>query len=166
MIRIDVATIEDAKAFLASSVALVATDAGCYDPDATDVDWAARSGETYVAGALSGDSVVLLARDDEAVVGHLVGRLTGPSSVHPICGAELESIHVYPDHRSRGIGSLLVDAFLTWATEHGAERATVTAYSANTAALRFYSRHGFATRSVILDRPLAQWSSLDRPPPA
>ncbi|HEX5497044.1 MAG TPA: GNAT family N-acetyltransferase [Mycobacteriales bacterium] len=156
MIRIGVATSEDAKAFLASAVALVTTDAGRYDPDATDLDWAAQSGDSYVASALSGDNVVLLARDDEAIVGHLVGRLTNPNSLHPIRRAELESIHVYPNYRGGGIGSLLVEAFLTWATERGAERASVTAYAANEAALRFYSRHGFATRSVTFDRPLAQ----------
>lgn len=154
VIRVEVATSEDAEAFLGSAVALVTTDAGRYDPDGTDLDWAARSGEAYVAGALSGDSVVLLARDGQAIVGHLVGRLYGPGSVHPVRGAELESIHVYPGHRGGGIGSLLVEAFLTWAVEHGAVRASVTAYSANEAALRFYARHGFAARSVILDRPL------------
>lgn len=146
------ATAEDTEAFLASAVALVSTDAGRFDAQATDVGWAARSGAAYAAGALSGDNVVLLARDGDTVMGHLVGRLYGPSSVHPVRGAELESVHVYPEHRGTGIGSRLIEAFLAWAAQRGAVRASVTAYAANEAALRFYARHGFAVRSVVADR--------------
>ena len=44
-----------------------------------------------------------------------------------------------------------MQAFLAWAAEKGADRATVTAYAANDGAQRFYARHGFALKSVILD---------------
>jgi ribosomal protein S18 acetylase RimI-like enzyme len=67
-------------------------------------------------------------------------------------GAELESIHVYPQFRGSGIGSRLVEAFLAWAAEHGAVRASVTAYAANESAIRFYERHGFTVRSLVADR--------------
>lgn len=110
MIRIEVATTADADAFLDSAEALVATDAGRFDPAATDLGWRARSGVAYAAGALSGDNLVLLARDNDTVAGHLVGRLSGPGGVHPIRRAELESIHVYPSsaspHRESGAGRL------------------------------------------------------------
>jgi ribosomal protein S18 acetylase RimI-like enzyme len=159
VIRIDAATAEDTEAFLASATALVATDAGRYDAQATDVRWADRSGEAYAANAFSGDNLVLLAREGDTVAGHLVGRLYGPGSVHPVRGAELASIHVYPQFRGAGIGSLLVEAFLAWAAERGAVRASVTAYAANEAAIRFYERHGFAVRSIIADRWLG-------PPPS
>lgn len=80
-----------------------------------------------------------------------MGRLSGPGSVHPIRVAELESIHVYPGHRGCGAGEQLMTAFLAWAAEKGAQRATVTAYAANDGAQRFYARHGFTLKSVILD---------------
>ena len=76
----------------------------------------------------------------------------------PIRVAELESIHVYPAHRNRGAGEQLMTAFLVWAAGKGAQRATVTAYAANDGARRFYARHGFALKSVVLD--------LDTLPPA
>lgn len=91
---------------------------------------------------------MLLVREGGEVVGHLVGRLSGPGSVHPIRVADLESIHVYPAHRDRGAGAQLMTAFLGWAAENGAQRATVTAYAANDGAHRFYARHGFTMRSV------------------
>ena len=152
-IRVEVATRDHISQIIASADALVATDAGRYDPDATDLSWAARTGSAYATSLLaSDDSLVLIARDGDAVIGHLVAHMYGPGSVHPIRVAELESIHVYPEYRGRGIGGQLVSGFLTWAVDSGAQRASVTAYAANGGAQRFYARQGFALKSVILDR--------------
>jgi hypothetical protein len=82
---VDVATHDDISEILASADALVATDAGRYDPGATNLGWAARTGLAYCMDLLdSADNLVLLARDGDRVVGHLVARLSGPGSVHPI----------------------------------------------------------------------------------
>ena len=152
-VRIDVATLDDRADLIASADALVATDAGRYDPAGTDLDWAERGGSAYATSLLaSDDNLVLLAREDGTLLGHLVARLHGPGTVHPIRVAELESIHVYPDRRGRGIGEQLVNTFLAWAAGKGAQRASVAAYAANEAAQRFYARHGFVPKSVILDR--------------
>jgi GNAT superfamily N-acetyltransferase len=156
-IRTSAATPGDIPDILASADALVATDAGRHDAAATNLGWAAQTGVAYCTSLLaSDDNLVLLSRDGDEVAGHLVGRLRGPGSVHAIRVAELESIHVYPGHRGRGAGEQLMTAFLAWAAEKGAQRATVTAYAANHGAQRFYARHGFALKSVILD--------LDNPP--
>ncbi len=152
-IRVGAATRNDIPKVVASTDALVATDAGRYDAAATNLDWAAQSGHPYCAALLaSGDCLVLVARDGDDVVGHLIGHLSGPGRVNLLRIAELESIHVYPAHRGRDIGEQLITTFLAWAAEKGAARATVTAYAANDGAQRFYARHGFAPRSVILDR--------------
>jgi GNAT superfamily N-acetyltransferase len=151
-IRTSAATPDDISDILASADALVATDAGRHDAAVTNLGWAAQTGIAYCTSLLaSTDNLVLLSRDGDEVVGHLVGRLSGPGSVHPMRVAELESIHVYPSHRGRGVGGQLITAFLAWAAEKGAQRATVTAYAANDGAQRFYARHGFALKSVILD---------------
>jgi GNAT superfamily N-acetyltransferase len=140
-IRISAATADDLPEIVASVDALVATDAGAHNAAATNLQWAAENGIAYYTSLLAdSDNLVLLARDDNElarddneVAGHLVGRLSGPGSMHPIRVADLESIQVYPAHRNRGVGEQLVTAFLTWAAEKGAQRATVTAYAANTA---------------------------------
>ena len=151
-IRIGTATADDIPDILASVDALVATDAGLHDAAATNLGWASETGIAYCTSLLaSSQHLVLLARDGDEVVGHLVGRLSGPGSVHAIRVADLESIHVYPAHRGRGVGEQLIRAFLVWAAERGAQRATVTAYAANDGVRRFYARHGFAVRSVTLD---------------
>ena len=160
-IRIDNATASDLADIVASAAALVASDAARFEPATTNLDWAATDGSAYANSLLAGeDSLVLLARDGDEVVGHLVGRLHRGNSLHPVRVAELESIHVYPAHRGGGVGSALVAAFHQWAADRGAGRALVTAYAANEGALRFYARHGFGPRSVILDREVQR---PDRP---
>lgn len=150
-IQISNATADDIPDILASADALVATDAAVHDPAATNLGWATETGIAYCTSLLaSPENLVLLARDADEVVGHLVGRLSGPGSVHPVRAADLESIHVYPAHRGHGVGGQLTNAFLLWAAENGAQRATVTAYAANDGAQRFYARRGFAIRSFIL----------------
>jgi GNAT superfamily N-acetyltransferase len=57
-------------------------------------------------------------------------------------------MRVTPGARRTGVGSLLVRHFFTWARQGGARQASVTAYAANDAALRFYARHGFSPESV------------------
>ena len=151
-IRIGAATADDIPDFLASVDALVAADAGLHDAAATNLGWASETGIAYCTSLLAGsENLVLLARDGDEVAGHLAGSLSGPGSVRAIRVADLESIHVYPAHRGRGVGGQLMRAFLVWAAERGAQRATVTAYAANDGARRFYARHGFAVRSVTLD---------------
>jgi ribosomal protein S18 acetylase RimI-like enzyme len=145
--------------------ALFATDAGAHNASATNLRWASENGIAYYTSLLAdSDNLVLVARDDNEVAGHLVGRISGPGSVHPIRVADLESVHVYPVHRNRGVGEQLATAFLAWAAEEGAQRATVTAYGANDGALRFYARHGFAVRSVTLDLDLSRKPSATRSP--
>jgi GNAT superfamily N-acetyltransferase len=152
-IRIDTATARDIEDIVASAGALVADDAARYDPATTNLGWAAAHGPAYASALLAGeDNLVLLARDGDRAVGHLVGRLHRGNSLHPVVVAELESIYVHADHRDGGVGSRLVAAFADWAAARGAGRLSVTAYAANEGARRFYARHGFAPRSVILDR--------------
>jgi GNAT superfamily N-acetyltransferase len=148
-VTVNVATHDDIDALVASVAGLFREDSGQHDA-LTDQGWPAREGAAYYA-RLAGarDCLLLLARDGDTVVGHLVGKLTGPSSLQVACLAVLESMRVAPGARRAGTGSLLVEAFFAWAREHGAREASVTAYAANDAAQRFYERHGFLPRSVI-----------------
>jgi GNAT superfamily N-acetyltransferase len=112
-IRISIATTDDLPQIVASVDALSATDAGAHNAAATNLRWASENGIAYYTSLLAdGNNLVLLARDDNEVAGHLVGRISGPGSVHPIRVADLESVHVYPAHRDRGVGERLATAFL------------------------------------------------------
>jgi GNAT superfamily N-acetyltransferase len=138
----------DIDALVASVAGLFAEDAGRHDP-AMDLHWPEREGAAYYSRLLGDQAcLLLLARDGDQAVGHLVGRLSGPDSLRTQPLAVLESMRVAPGARRTGVGSLLVRHFFTWARDSGVEQASVTAYAANDAALRFYARHGFSPTSV------------------
>lgn len=140
---------DDMDALLESVAGLFREDSGQHD-SLVDPGWPARDGAAYYAGLRTDPACLLvLARDGDRVIGHLVGRLTGPSSIRTGGLAVLEGMRVAPDARRAGVGSLLVRHFLDWAREGGAAQASVTAYAANHAAQRFYARHGFIPKSVI-----------------
>jgi GNAT superfamily N-acetyltransferase len=145
---------EDMDALVASVAGLFAEDGGANDP-LMDSGWPAREGARYYAGLMDDPTcLVTIARDGDRVVGHLVGRLTGPDAILRGRVAVLESVRVHPDHRGRGAGTRLVEEFFTWARRREAVRARVTAYVVNDGARHFYRRHGFAPASVTFTRPL------------
>jgi GNAT superfamily N-acetyltransferase len=138
----------DIDALVASVAGLFAEDAGRHDP-AMDLGWPEREGAEYYFRLLGDQAcLLLLAHDDDQAIGHLIGRLSGPDSLRTQCVAVLESMRVAPGARRTGVGGLLVRHFFTWARRSGAQQASVTAYAANDAALRFYARHGFSPKSV------------------
>jgi ribosomal-protein-alanine N-acetyltransferase len=57
--------------------------------------------------------------------------------------AEIVSIAVVPELRSRGIGSALLEATLERLGEYGVPNLDLTVRVENTAAIRFYRRYGF-----------------------
>jgi GNAT superfamily N-acetyltransferase len=147
---VSAATMDDLDALLESVAGLFREDAGQHDT-LVNVDWPAGHGAAYYSGLMTDrDCLIALARDGDRVIGHLVGRLTGPSPIRTGSLAVLESMRVAPDARRAGAGSLLVRHFFGWARECGARQASVTAFAANGAARRFYARHGFIPASVIL----------------
>jgi GNAT superfamily N-acetyltransferase len=57
--------------------------------------------------------------------------------------AEVESVHVHPDHRGHGIGGVLMRAAAQRARELGCYRIQLTSNNARPEAHRFYERLGF-----------------------
>lgn len=125
-----------------------------------DLGWPDREAEAGFADKLDDATALILVADAGAdagvdgVVGHLSGRIGEPSSIRPIRIATLVSLYVGPAYRSSGVGADLVDRFLAWAKQRGADRAAVSAYATNDGAIRFYERHGFAPHTVVLEQPL------------
>jgi GNAT superfamily N-acetyltransferase len=96
-----------------------------------------------LAEIAQGPGAVLVAELDGQVVGvcqlivfrHLQTR-------GGLC-AEVESVHVHPDHRGRGIGGVLLRAAVQRARERGCYRVQLTSNNARPEAHRFYERLGF-----------------------
>jgi GNAT superfamily N-acetyltransferase len=144
---------EELEVLVELNTALFAEDSGTRDPF-LDQGWPVREARGYFAAALEDRArvVVYVAESAGTVVGYLIGRSHGPSSMRPVLTGELESMYVRPRHRGNGTGSLLVRAFLRWADEREVGRIAVTAYAENEGAIRFYRRFGLRPKSVTMDR--------------
>jgi ribosomal protein S18 acetylase RimI-like enzyme len=66
--------------------------------------------------------------------------------------AGLFAVEVAPDHRRRGLGSLVSAAALRWAGERGARRTYLQVSADNTGALALYERLGYAVHHDYLYR--------------
>jgi GNAT superfamily N-acetyltransferase len=68
--------------------------------------------------------------------------------------AEVESMHVHPDFRGKGIGAQLLDAAVDAAWRSGCYRIQLTSNVQRTDAHRFYERRGFAPSHLGFKRLL------------
>ena len=91
---------------------------------------------------------ILALREGQSVVG-MVNLLFTVSTALGGRVAILEDMVVRPDFRSRGAGSMLLEAALAFARSWGCLRVTLLTDSANEAAHRFYSRHGFSGSDMV-----------------
>jgi len=137
------ATSSDLDGLVASSNGLIAEDGAPRDR-LRNADWPRLHGTKWCADNLANpDRLVLAAVAGQEVVGHLLGAFAGPSAMWVAPRADLVSMYVMPAWRGEGIGSRLVEGFVSWARGRGASQLRVTAYVANVGAVRFYQRHGF-----------------------
>jgi GNAT superfamily N-acetyltransferase len=151
---VSVCVTEDVPELVQSVAGLFAEDAGRRDP-LMDTGWPDREGSAYYAELIEDpDALCLLARaEGGSAAGHLIGRLPPASPLRPgAVRAVLESIRVAPEHRRRGVGGALVDAFVAWARKRGANELAVQAYAQNDSAIAFYGTHGFRPFELKLVR--------------
>jgi ribosomal protein S18 acetylase RimI-like enzyme len=129
----------------------------------TEAYWNGRisgylDGEIHPQHALK-PRVIYVASEGDSLVGFIAGHLTRRHG----CDGELEWINVIPERRASGIAAELLRLSAAWFVEHQALRICVDVDPANTAAQRFYRRHGAETLKphwlvwndikVVLDRP-------------
>jgi ribosomal protein S18 acetylase RimI-like enzyme len=94
-------------------------------------------GELHPQHALK-ERVNYVASEGDTLVGFIAGHLTRRHG----CDGELEWINVIPERRGSGIASGLLRLLAAWFVEQKASRICVDVDPANTAAQRFYRRHG------------------------
>ncbi|GAB4006432.1 hypothetical protein GCM10029992_57060 [Glycomyces albus] len=124
--------------------------------DATiNQDWPRGHATAWLESHLDAEGKILLVAEAPDYTGYLVGEVVAASSMRQVRVAVLVSMYVRPAFRGRGIGRDLVAAFRDWAIERRADRMSVTAYTANADAIRFYERQGFITRQTQLEATVA-----------
>lgn len=132
----DAATVRDLAASSLSASYAPALDEATIDA-AVD-SWYTR--ERVESAAREDESVLLLAVEDDAVVGFAKGVVVGRRE--PV--GEIHWLHVAPEHRGHGVGARLLDRVEAELRDAGAERFAGFVLAVNDAGAAFYRRHGYA----------------------
>ena len=149
MTNVKAATQGDVEVLVELEGLLFAEDAGVHDAHA-DVTWPLRDGAADFQRLIADhDSVVLVARLDGEVVGHVVGYATQSSPTRqPVTFGVLRSMYVRSHARGAGVGRRLTEAFINWARDQGCVEVHVDSYFDNAPARHLYERAGFAPHSI------------------
>jgi dTDP-4-amino-4,6-dideoxy-D-galactose acyltransferase len=100
--------------------------------------------ETWIENSFRGFAqAVLVALVDQAPAAYLTCHFKDQESQIGLVGVDAS-------HQGKGLGTKLVQHFLSWSREQGASRATVVTQGRNIPAQRLYQRNGFATASLQL----------------
>lgn len=100
--------------------------------------------EAFAAIEASPHNALFVAEGEGFVVGTFQVTLIPGLVARGRMRAKIESVHVAPEHRGRGIGGVMIAHALGFAREQGAGMAELTSNKARTDAHRFYVRLGFA----------------------
>jgi ribosomal protein S18 acetylase RimI-like enzyme len=128
-------------------------------PYVSDAETWAERRVLYASVLAKPDTVLLLARDGEELIGYALAHVE-PVEDTWIADtwrtgrrvAEIESLSVLPEHRGRGIGSALMDAVDRELEALGIGDVFVGALAGNEDALRLYRRRGFRPTWLYLSR--------------
>jgi ribosomal protein S18 acetylase RimI-like enzyme len=100
---------------------------------------------SQVAGYI-GLGEVLVARDGDAIVGHVQIVATDEPDVF-----ELKSMAIVPERQGEGVGRLLVEKAIARCRERKGRQLIVSTAAAGTGTLRFYQRQGFRMSRIVRD---------------
>jgi GNAT superfamily N-acetyltransferase len=127
---------------------------GAIDPAKEDPSRLDDYGAALAEINADGRGGVLVAELDGVVVGMVQVIVFRHLQERGRLCAELESMHVHPEHRSHGLGALLVDAAVAHARATGCYRVQLTSNRSRSDAHRFYERNGFDPSHVGFKRRL------------
>ena len=119
-----------------------------------DLSWQRRS-DWYRSMLATGQAFVLVARAGGAAIGYAYVHIRpGDDDTWPVGAhmAELVSLAVAPDQRSRGIGTALMDAVDAELERRGIHDLEVAVMAGNDRAVAFYQRRGLVVGELLLFR--------------
>lgn len=147
------ATINDLETIQDLNLMLFKKEQKEYD-EKLNINWTfSEIGTNYYKAKINDSkSIALVAEEKDKIVGYLVGGLCKTYNYRNITlMSELENMFILDDYRSKGIGSELIQKFITWSKEQGAERAHVEASAQNDQAISCYRKNGFEDYTLDLE---------------
>jgi GNAT superfamily N-acetyltransferase len=108
--------------------------------------------ESLAADLANTDAVVLVGAIDDAVIGYAVAVIEKLADGSEL--ARLTDVYVEPEARGVGVGEMLLDAVVAWATERGCTGIDSLALPGNRETKNFFESFGLVARAIVVHRPL------------
>lgn len=131
---------EEADDLIGFSEAMFARHKEMNNPEERQLLW--EQSRNWIRGHNESIGKIIIAAYYE---GELIGVLNYDSEVHDMTTSfSALGINIRSNWTGKGIGAAMMDAFLKWAEEeHGVVKVSLSVYSVNERAIRFYRRFGF-----------------------
>lgn len=152
--RIKKATIQDIEAILSLNIDLFRFEQAF--TDTYSLDWTySPIGREYFIRRLSHDNgIVFIAEHDGKPIGYICGYIFLSHARNQPLMAEIDNMFVMDHFRQKGIGTLLMDIFLSEVQKRGVRRVKVTALHDNGHAHEFYKKQGFTHHEVVFEKEI------------
>jgi GNAT superfamily N-acetyltransferase len=124
----------------------------------------ARDGPLDVLPVGDSAPIVLAGTIDDVVVGYAVARIEQLRDGGLL--ALVDDLYVEPDARGVGVGEVLMDWLVAWATEAGCVGIDAMVLPGNRAAKNFFERFGLTARAIVVHRSLGPAAEAGGPPEA
>lgn len=98
------------------------------------------------------DAIVLVGAIDDAVIGYAVAVIEKLLDNGEL--ARLTDVYVEPEARGVGVGEMLLDAVVAWATERRCTGIDSLALPGNRETKNFFESFGLVARAIVVHRPL------------
>lgn len=108
--------------------------------------------ESLIAAVDDPDQAVFVGELDGVIVGYAAVRCESLRDGSRL--AVLDDIYVDPEGRGVGVGELMMDQVVTWATEKGCVGIDSMALPGNRATKNFFESFGLVARAIVVHRPL------------
>lgn len=104
------------------------------------------------------DKIILVARDNDIVLGYVYGFIQDNGSLYNKKVAQLDALYVKEQYRKNGIAKNLIKEFIKWADEKEVAYVELSVCKDNTNAISLYESEGFNIDKVYLRKELFERS--------
>ena len=148
-IHIRKATLNDTKAIQKLNHELFKLEKKSFDSTLI-TDWPlSQTGKEYFEDLIN-DEYVIVAVDNETVIGYLAASINEKTSYSLIQYGEINNMFIDEKYRKQGIGKILIDNFKEYCIDNGIQNLKVVASFKNKDAQKFYKKLGFNEFDITL----------------
>ena len=100
------------------------------------------------------DKIILVARDNDIILGYVYGFIQDNGNLFNNKIAQLDALFVKEQYRGNGIARSLMKDFINWAEEKGAAYIELSVCKDNTNAINLYENEGFSIDKICLRKAI------------